>query len=219
MTLGNVGKLPVGQFDGSRKLLLVPLITAGNDDAELLLLLKQYWGDIVEQIHRLEASIGSVGHVFHEGCVQKGEGALTYLEQANSPAAPLIRELWLRQSIIHDLEEEQLFLENLDLQRILMVGMITTIVGQKIFDWYTDARERRFSSMSKRIDESIGENETGLLVIGQDHQIQFAQDMQIVYVSPPSLNTVQQKIRDRAAAASKTQESQPDGEPENDEQG
>ena len=218
MTLGNVGKASVDQFAGARKLLLVPLVTAVQDNPELQELVNRYWNEVGEQVRRLKQGLGRVMHLFHEGSVDTGEATLTSMEKANAAALPLVRELWVRDAQIHALEDTETLLETLDLHRCLLLGMASATVTHRLVEWYTDARKRRYELMGKRIDETIGTGQIGLLIIGQDHQLQFPSDMQVVYVAPPALNALHhwfqdQEYADREGGGEASEEGAPEGGP------
>ena len=46
--------------------------------------------------------------------------------------------------------------------------------------------------MSERLDE----NGVGMLVISPDHEVQFADDIEVVYVVPPVLDKINKWLRD-----------------------
>ena len=216
MTLGNVGRASVDQFAGARKLLLVPLMTSISSEPILEELLGQYWSEVGEQVRRLERRLGSVTYVLHEGSVDRGEATLASLEKANPTLVALVRELWLRGAQLEPIEDVEVLLETLDLHRCLLLGMASATVARQLVEWYADARKRRFAFMAKRIDETIGQDKVGLLIIGQDHQLQFPPDMEVVYVAPPTLNKIQQWLRDHQKANGERTEKTPEGEPAGD---
>ena len=197
MTLGNVGKASVDQFAGARKLLLVPLVPVPQDSPKLRELAERYWNEVGQQVRQLEMGLGKVSYVFHEGSADEDDAALAALEQANPAAVPFLRELWLRGAQLRPIEDVETLLEVLDLHRLLLLGQASATVGRRLLEWYADARKRRYELMGKRIDEALGEDQMGLLVIGQDHQLQFPPDVQVFYVAPPVLNDLQQRLRDQ----------------------
>ena len=66
MTLGNIGKPTVDQFDGYKKLFLVPFVTSFAQDANLDKLIDKYWDEVEEQITNLESRFGSTSEIFLE---------------------------------------------------------------------------------------------------------------------------------------------------------
>jgi hypothetical protein len=196
MTLGSVGKASTDQFAGARKLMLVPLVMAVHDESEFVELVNRYWNEAGQQVRNLESGLGRIAHVFHEGTVDEGEAGLTALERGAAPSFPLVKEVWGRGAQVQAVEETETLLETLDLQRCLLVAQASTTVGQRLYEWYTAARKRRYETMIQRIRGALQEDEVGLLVIGQDHQLQFPPDIQVFYVAPPSLNDIDRWLRD-----------------------
>ncbi|MCR4394260.1 MAG: hypothetical protein NUV31_07835, partial [Dehalococcoidales bacterium] len=61
--------------------------------------------------------------------------------------------------------------------------------------------------ISKKLNELLGENETALLLMSEGHQIQFPQDITVIYVSPPALDQLKRLIRDmQSKTAEQSQE-------------
>ena len=198
MTLGNVGKASADQFAGRRKLVLVPLVMAVEDDSGFMALFARYWSEVAQQVHGLESGLGAVSHLFHEGSVEEGEGALAALEKSNAPALALLRTLSECGAQLHAIEEPEVLLETLDLQRCLMVAQASMTVVQRLYDWYLEARKCRYETMATRIHDALQDDHVGLLIISQDHQVQFPDDIQVFYVAPPSLNALNQWRREHA---------------------
>ncbi len=45
----------------------------------------------------------------------------------------------------------------------------------------------RYEKIGSQIDETLGANELGLLMINERHQVQFAEDLEVFFVAPPAL--------------------------------
>jgi hypothetical protein len=196
MTLGNVGKAVSEQFSGSRKLLLVPLMTAVREDDDLRELVDRYWRECAQQVRNLELSLGAVANIYHEGSAEEGDEALASLEGRNPAAYPFLKETCERGAVLRPTDEIELLLEVVDLQRCLMQGLLSAKVAQQLSGWYRDTVKRRYEAIARRIDETLEKNQVGLLVIGQDHQVQIPQDIQVIYVAPPTLNDITRWLRD-----------------------
>jgi hypothetical protein len=72
---------------------------------------------------------------------------------------------------------------------------------QKASECYQEASRRRYELMAKRIDETLKDEEAGILIIGQDHAVQFPPDIQVFYVAPPALDELYRLLRDHARAS------------------
>ncbi len=206
MTLGSVGKAAASQFQGSRKLLLVPLVaafrvTAFGNDEELGLLVARYWEEAGQQVRGVEASVGLVAQVYHQGSVEEGDQGLASLEKGGSPAFALVKETCLRGARLRPSEDLDALIETVDLQRCLMMGLASPKVAGQVSEWYRDAEQRRYAAVAQCIDTTLEKDQVGLLVIAQDHHVQFPQDVQVIYVAPPSLNDVTRWFRDHPPGA------------------
>jgi len=201
MTIGNVGKAESSQFLGARKLLLVPLAGFVNQEEELKRLTAKYWTEVGEQVQKLEAGLGPVARLYHEGTVDDGESALAMLAQSNPDGHAFLKEAFGRGAELHSTENIELFLEVMDLQRCLVMGLASQKVGEQVATWHRDAQQRRYEAIGTNINDTLKADEVGLLVISQDHQVQFADDIQVFYVAPPALNEIIQWMRDQQIAA------------------
>jgi hypothetical protein len=85
-------------------------------------------------------------------------------------------------------EDEEVLGETLDLQRCLMLPFTSNNVATKLHEWFTDGVRRRYEHVSKQIDDTLGENEVGLLIINERHQVQFPADVEVFFVAPPTLD-------------------------------
>ncbi|MCI0829770.1 MAG: hypothetical protein J4N67_06500, partial [Chloroflexi bacterium] len=72
--------------------------------------------------------------------------------------------------------------------RCMMVPLASTSVASKLQEWLSDSNRQRYEHIANRIDSTLGENETGLLLISERHQVQFPSDIEVFYVSPPALD-------------------------------
>jgi hypothetical protein len=72
---------------------------------------------------------------------------------------------------------------------------------------YQEANRQRDQVMVSRIDASLKDEEAALLIIGQEHALQFPNDIQVFYISPPSLDEIRRLLREYSAKAEKAEES------------
>jgi hypothetical protein len=211
MTIGNVGKAESSQFLGARKLLLVPLAGFVQQENELKRLTAKYWAEVGEQVQKLEAGLGPVTRLYHEGTVDGGESALAMLEQSNPDGHAFLKEASGRGAELHSTEDIEPLLEVLDLQRCLMMGLASQKVSEQVATWHRDAQQRRYEAIGKNINDTLKADEVGLLIISQDHQVQFAADIQVFYVAPPALNEIIQWMRDQQITAQSSDTGLEDG--------
>ena len=201
MALGNVGKGSYAEFAGKRKLLLVPFVGPVRDEEELDGLVATYWDEAFAQVRNLEASLGQVRHVFHEGSVGDGEEAAKVLERGNPVGFPHVREVLQRGAVLEATEDVEVLRETMDLHRCMLVVQASRSVQERLVEWFEDARRRRYAAIGQRISEALEENGVGVLVISPDHHVQFENDIRVVYVAPPSLDRVNKWLRDHPPQA------------------
>jgi hypothetical protein len=63
-----------------------------------------------------------------------------------------------------------------------------------VYQAYAEANAKRYEHIAARIDQTLLEDETGILVIRDDHRVQFPSDLQVFYVAPPALNELRKWI-------------------------
>ena len=82
----------------------------------------------------------------------------------------------------------EILAENLDLQRCLMQPLLSPVVAARLQEWFNEANHRRYEFVADAIDTTLGEDETGLLLINERHQVQFPTDIEVIYIAPPALD-------------------------------
>ncbi len=83
------------------------------------------------------------------------------------------------------------------------MGLISQKVARTVADSYFSAMRRRYEHIAKRINESLKPDQVGLLVIQEDHMVQFPSDIEVFTVAPPALDEIrrwQREQRERPAA-------------------
>ena len=93
-----------------------------------------------------------------------------------------------RGAVLEATENLDVLLETLDLQRCLMMPLASPAVAAKLQDWYSESNRKRYEHIGAQLDATLGEDEVGLLLISERHQVQFPSDIEVFYVSPPALD-------------------------------
>ncbi|MCI0788111.1 MAG: hypothetical protein J4N69_05685 [Chloroflexi bacterium] len=187
--LGRIQRPPASQYDGRRKLLLVPLVYGPQaDNAEGAAVLQNYWEQMQTQVKALEAALGGLQHIYHESLTVGGDEGLQQLGAADQRSQLFITGKTESGAVLEATEDMNAMLEALDLQRCMMVPLASTSVASKLQEWLSDSNRQRYEHIANRIDSTLGENETGLLLISERHQVQFPSDIEVFYVSPPALD-------------------------------
>jgi hypothetical protein len=196
--LGKIEKPSTEQFRKGRRLFFVPLVFAPPEpEGEFSDKIRSYWDQVEKQITGLEAKLGSVQKVFHELVPVGGEQGDSAIGELNTAGHAIVRSRVERGAEIQALEDIDVLTEFMDWSRCLAVGLQNPKVMNKVYESYAEVRSRRNEELAKRLDESLGEEEIGLLLLREGHQVQFPSDIEVFYVSPPALDDIKRWIRSR----------------------
>ena len=196
--LGQIQKPEAERFKKGRKLYLVPLFVAPPDSPpDLQEKLELYWSRAHEHIAGLEAGLGPVDRIYHETVFMSGDEGAKLVEQLNPCGYPLVRDRWQAGCQLEATEDRALVEEGSDWQRCLSLGFVSQKVSATVLQAYLDAAKHRYEYIAARINETLKEDESAILVIGDNHRVQFPADIQVFYIAPPALNDLRRWINDR----------------------
>ncbi len=199
--LGRVERPEAEQFRAQRKLYLVPLVyTPKEPPADYVATLARYWGGVREHVRRLEERLGPVRRVYHESVPLAGPEALELARQINQRSAEIAEQKVEAGATFEAVEDAELLGETVDWQRCLMT-VTSPKVANQVWASYRDASRRRAEHMARRIDETLGPGETGLLFILEEHSLQFPPTIQVFYVAPPALDEIHRWVREHSRQA------------------
>ena len=175
--LGQVERPPADQFQGKRRLLLLPLMFAppgaDGEDSDGQAIYQRYWEQARTQVDALAVGLGGLHHIYHESLVEGGEEGLAYLQMADAQACAMIQVRCQAGATLEATESIDLITETIDLQRCLMIPFASDRVAARIQEWYAEANRSRYDYIAQRIQDTLQVDETGLLLINERHQIQF----------------------------------------------
>ena len=198
--LGRIERPSAEQYRGRRKLLLVPLVySPAADEAEGAAALQNYWEQMQVQVAALENALGGLKHVYHESIAAAGEEGLAQLRAGDLRSHAFVAAKLQAGAELEATEDIEILLETLDLQRCLMIPMASLSVATRLQEWHSEANRRRYEHIATRIDETLTEDGVGLLLIGERHQVQFPEDIEVFYVSPPALDEFRRWLQNWAA--------------------
>ena len=187
--IGRVERPSAAQYQGKRKLLLVPLMhTPPAEVAEGTAILERYWDQVRTQISAMESRLGSLQHIYCESLVEGGDEGLKNLEMVDQHGHSFVKTKCEVGATLQATEDIESLAEILDLQRFLVLPMVSQRVAQRIHEWFAESNKNRYQYIADRINKTLGENETGLLLISERHQVQFPADIEVFYVAPPALD-------------------------------
>jgi len=207
--LGKIEKPEAEHFKGQRKLYLVPLLYIGNDSPpDYVERFELYWQQVSEQIASQELKIGEVRRIYHESIGLGGEEGLIIMEQLSPPSHRIAREKCQDGALVEATELVELADECLDWERCLLLGFLSRSAAEKVTELYREASKKRYEHISRRIDETLGDNEVGIFFIREGHPVQFPQDIEVFSVAPPALDAIHRWLRDRPSQEEKTEKAE-----------
>ena len=187
--IGRIQRPAVERYRGRRKLLLVPLIYAPRTgDEEGAAVLQKYWDQMQTQVASLADALGGLHRVYHESLFAGGDQGLEHLTAVDQRSHVFVQAKVQEGATLEATEDEELLGETLDLQRFLMMPLTSQKVALKVREWFSESNRSRYEHIAGRIDATLGEDQVGLLMISEGHQVQFPADIEVFYVSPPALD-------------------------------
>ncbi len=198
--LGRITKPEAEQFKKGRRLFLVPLLfVPPSTPPDLAGIVDRYWSQAGNQVSNLEKRIGRVNKVYHEMVADSGEHGLKAVESLHMSSFPLAGNAVKRGADFIGIEDGEVMGEYMDWGRCLSIGLFNHKVLNTVLSNYQQAQDRRNSIMAERIDTSLQANEIAILIISENHRVQFPADIEVFYISPPALDEFKRWLRDQEA--------------------
>jgi len=198
--LGKIEKPPVEEYRAGRKLLFVPLIfTPKEPQADFLELVNNYWSQVEAQVSKLETMLSEVNKVYHELIPVGGKEGMKAIKELNSRSYQIANARLKKGAKLQPIEDSELLTEFMDWSKCLAVGLQNSKVFVRVYESYAEAQKRRNSHMAKQIDETLKNDQVGILLMREGHQVQFPSDIQVFYIVPPSLDEIKRWLRAREA--------------------
>jgi hypothetical protein len=200
--LGRVEKPEAGQYQGKRKLYLVPLVyTYEGAPTEYTEKYELYWKQVQEHIRNLESRMGTVDLVYHESVTIAGDRGLEIMEKLSPLSCKITRERCQSGAKLEVIEDEELTEETMDWERHFMMGFISNKVAKTVSELYAETSRKRYEHIANRINETLGEDSSAILFIRENHRVQFPSDIEVFSVAPPALDEINRWLRDRSQLA------------------
>jgi len=196
--LGKIEKPPVEKYSKGRKLLFVPLLFSPPEPEDAFVeKARKYWEEVEAHITNLELKLGNVNKVYHELVPVGGEGGCKVIEELNSESYQIVRARLDKGAEVQPIEDIELLTEFMDWSRCLSVGLQNPKVLTKVYESYSKVRSKRNEEMAKKIDKTLKEENIGILLMREGHQVQFPTDIEVFYVAPPGLDEIKRWLRAR----------------------
>ena len=194
-TLSQMPKPDAERFKKGRKVYLVPLFVAPMEvPEELRDLLDNYWAGSHQHIANLESALGPVSRIYHETVFLPGEEGAKLVQQLNPRGYSMVQERLTTGAELEAVEEQSLVEESTDWQRCLTAGLVSQKVTTLAMQSYIEVTGKRYESMASKINETLKEDESAILLVGDNHRVQFPSDIEVFYVAPPALNEIRRWI-------------------------
>ena len=195
--LGRIQRPLAESFKGKRKLLLVPTIYGPPvDEEEAVKILDKYWVQVQSHVASMEISLGQIKHVYHQALTEGGPEGLQLLEKVDPKSHGFVKERCEAGATLEPTEDGHLLAKALDLQRCLTIPLTSEKVVRQLHDWFSESTRQRYEYIASQIDQTLGEDESGLLLIHERHGVQFPQDMEVFHVAPPPLDEYRRWTQD-----------------------
>ena len=206
--LGRIEKPSVEEFSGGKKLFFIPMVLSSKElPLEYVIKVDHYWDEVEAHIANLEAKLGPVNSMFHELIPESGEKGLNEIKEMNIGSYHIIQSRLAKAATFESIEDKDILTELMDWSRCLSSGLQNEKVFSRIHQFYLEANEKRNQCITKKLNDTLKDNDIGILVMAEGHHIQFPQDIRVFYVSPPSLDEIKRWLRDYEA---KTKEKLPE---------
>ncbi len=198
--LGKIEKPSVEGFKKGRKLYFIPLILSMREgEAEFNEKVNKYWEQVEEQLSNLEAKLGRGTLIFHELIAVSGEEGLKTLEMVCEQSHRISKKRVEKGAHLQAIEDAENLMEYMDWSRCLAIGLQSQKAFTEIYEKYAASKKKRNDSIAKKIDEILLENEIGILLLQEGHEVQLPPDIQLFYISPPGLDELKRWLREREA--------------------
>ena len=196
--LGKIEKPPVEDFKKGRKLFFVPLVFGSEEPPDGFLdKFNRYWEQVEKQINELAGKLGEVNRIYHELVAESGEAGSKVIIEMNEKSSKIVQFYLEKKAKLEALEERDVLMEFMDWNRCLLIGLQNPKVVTKVYEAYLEAGKKRNECIASRINETLKTDEIGLLLMRENHQVQFPPDIQVFYVAPPALDEIKRWLRER----------------------
>jgi hypothetical protein len=196
--LGKIEKPAAEEFKKGRKLYFIPLIYYGEEaPEEYLERFTRYWEQVEEQITELELKLGKVNRIYHELIPAGGKDGSEAIKELNDKSYKMIQTCLNKGAQLEAVEEGDLLTEFMDWSRCLLAGLQNQKVFTKVYESYTEVSKKRNEYIAGKINETLKPDEIGILLMRENHQVQFPSDIQVFYVAPPALDEIKRWLRER----------------------
>jgi len=194
--LGKIEKPLAEGFKKGRKLYFIPLIYGGEGPPEEYLeKFNNYWEQVEKQLNELELKLGKVNRIYHELISAAGEEGSKTINELNDRSYKIIQTCLDKGAQLEAVEDHDLLTEFMDWSRCLIIGLQNQRVINRVYESYSEVSDKRNKYISATIDGTLNTDEIGILLMRENHQVQFPSDIQVFYIAPPALDEIKRWLR------------------------
>ncbi len=201
-TIGKIEKLSVEHFrKPGRKLYLVPLLISVDKKEksmpkDYLTKTETYWREVKNRIGDLQAKLGEINRVYHELIDVDGKKGFEAIKSLNKKSYQISRTLSQKGAVLEAVEDGDLVRESMDWARCLAIYPQSERALRKISQFYVEVMQKRDVYITKRIDDTLKDNESGILFIRENNNLKFPSGIGIIRVQPSVLDDIHRCLRD-----------------------
>jgi U3 small nucleolar RNA-associated protein 14 len=127
---------------------------------------------------------------------EKGEKGLKRIKKLNGKSYRIVKRHVEKGAELQATENMDLVRESMDWIRCLTANLQSEKALSKVSQFYVEAMQKRDEFVAKRINETLKENESGIIFIRENNSIEFPSDIEIFRVHPPVLDDIRRYLRD-----------------------
>jgi hypothetical protein len=204
--LGRIEKPAVDSFKKGRKLFFVPVVYHGENVPEAYNeIMNRYWEQVGKQLEELTSKLGAVRKIYHELIDAPGDQGASAIQELNKKSYNIIKSYMDKKAEMEALEDTDILTEFMDWNRCLLIGLQNPKVMTKVYESYVETSKKRNEHIAKKIDDTLKDDEIGVLMMRENHQVQIPADIQVFYVAPPALDEIKRFIREQESKANQEQ--------------
>ena len=200
--IGKIEKLSVKHFrKPGKKLYLVPLLISADKKEkgmpeDYLMKIETYWREVKNRIGDLQAKLGEINRVYHELIDVAGKKGFEAIKGLNKKSYQISRILSQKGAVLEAVEDGDLVRESMDWARCLAIYPQSERALRKISQFYVEVMQKRDAYITKRIDDTLKDNEIGILFIRENNNLKFPSGIEIFRVQPSVLDDIHRCLRD-----------------------
>ncbi len=200
--IGKIEKLSVKHFSKpGKKLYLIPLLVPADKKEEsmpedYLMKIETYWREAKDRIGDLQVKLGEINRVYHELIDVDGKKGLEAIKSLSKKSYQITRTLFKKGAVLEAVEDGDLVRESMDWARCLAIYPQSQKALSKISQFYVEVMQKRDAYITKRIEDTLKDNEIGILFVRENNNLKFPSDIEIFRVQPSVLDDIHRYLRD-----------------------